>query len=153
MDFRVIEYLVYTPVSVLLTVWVATTLFRHGRRFLIDVFRGDQGLADSVNHLLVVGFYLVNLGYVSLQLKLATAPGSAGEIIEALAGKVGLVLIVLGLMHFGNLFVFTRLRQRSRRTRQQPRRPPVAQAPPPAPPLPLGTYGGSGFQPESGRAG
>lgn len=130
MDLRVIEYLLYAPLSVVLTVWVATTLFRHGRRFLIDVFRGDEGLADSVNHLLVVGFYLVNLGYVSLQLKLDTSPTNAGEVIESLAAKVGLVLIVLGAMHFGNLFLFAKLRQRSRRPRQPKR---LVPQPPPAP--------------------
>jgi len=115
MDGKVIEYLVYVPASVLLTVWVASTLFRHGRRFLVDVFRGDETLADSVNHLLVVGFYLVNLGYVSLQLKLDTAPTSPSEVIEALAFKVGLVLVVLGAMHFGNLFVFTQMRRQANR--------------------------------------
>lgn len=146
MDYRVIEYVIYAPLSVLLTVWVATTLFRHGRRFLIEVFRGNEGLADSVNHLLVVGFYLVNLGYVSLLLKLDTAPTSTGEVIEALAGKVGLVLILLGVMHFGNLFVFTRLRERSRR----PRRPRAA-APVAPPPVPDERYFGSGYMPDAGR--
>src|SRR5438132_14319508 len=132
MDYRVVEYLNYVPASVLLTMWVATTLFRHGRRFLIDVFRGDGTLADSVNHLLVVGFYLINLGYVSLQLKLDVAPDSIAGIIEALAGKVGLVLVVLGVMHFGNLFVFAKLRQQPRRPRRtrvsapgRPLRPPM----------------------------
>lgn len=110
---------------------MAQTLFHHGQRFLLDVFRGNVALAGSVNHLLVVGFYLVNLGYVTLQLKLDTAPASPGELIEALAGKVGLVLLVLGAMHFGNLYLFTRLRQRARRPRQTR---PVA--PPAAPPLP-----------------
>lgn len=130
MDGKVVEYLLYVPASVLLTVWVATTLFRHGRRFLVDVFRGDDTLADSVNHLLVVGFYLINLGYISLQLKLDTAPQTTSDVIEALAGKVGLVLVVLGVMHFGNLFVFTRMRQST-----VPRPPRVrAIVPPPPPP-------------------
>src|SRR5215510_8728250 len=98
MDDKVVEYLIYVPASVMLTVWVATTLSRHGRRFLVDVFHGDGGLADSVNHLLIVGFYLINLGYVSLQLKLDIAPTGTAEVIEALAGKVGLVLVVLGVL-------------------------------------------------------
>ena len=134
MDYRVIEYLLYLPISVVLTVWVARTLFHHGQRFLVDVFRGNTGLAGSVNHLLVVGFYLINLGYVSLQLKLDTAPTSAAELIEALAGKVGLVLIVLGLLHFGNLYLFAKLRERARRPRQA--RPAPAPAAPPQPPQP-----------------
>jgi hypothetical protein len=136
MDLKVIEYAVYAAISITLTIWVANTLFRHGRRFLLDVFKGDQALADSVNHLLVVGFYLVNLGYVSLQLKLENAPGSAAEVIEALAGKVGLVLVVLGVMHFGNLFVFTRLRHMANRPKVAPTPPVVpggAPLPPPAP--------------------
>lgn len=110
MDDRVIEYIIYIPVSVVLTVWVARTLFHHGRRFLLDVFDGDEGIADSVNHLLVVGFYLINLGYVSLQMRLDTPPSSVSEIFEALALKVGLVLVVLGIIHFGNLFFFAKLR-------------------------------------------
>jgi hypothetical protein len=134
MDGKAIEYLVYVPFSVILTVWVARTLFRHGRRFLLDVFHGDEGLADSVNHLLVVGFYLINLGYVSLQLKLDTAPQNPADVIEALAMKVGLVLVVLGVMHFGNLAVFTRMRQNATR----PPRPAVPPYPTwgPAAPLP-----------------
>jgi hypothetical protein len=133
---KVVEYLIYMPASVLLTVWVATTLLRHGRRFLLDVFGGDEGLADSVNHLLVVGFYLVNLGYVTLQLRLDTAPEDPAGVVEALASKVGLVLVVLGVMHFGNLFVLTSMRRRA----QQPRPAPAPSTPPPgwqaAPPPP-----------------
>lgn len=120
MNGKVIEYAAYLPLSVALTMWVATTLRRNGRRFLLDVFAGDAGLADSVNQLLVVGFYLVNLGYVSLQLKLDTEPVGAAQVVEALAGKVGLVLVVLGVMHFGNLAVFGTIRRQSRRPAATP---------------------------------
>lgn len=96
-----------------MTVWVARTLFRNGRVFLVDVFRGKTDLADSVNHLLVVGFYLINLGYVTLALKLGYEVSSARGSIEALSTKVGQVLLVLGIMHFFNLFVFSRIRRRS----------------------------------------
>jgi hypothetical protein len=134
MNYTIIDYLIYLPASVLLTAWVATTLFRHGRRFLLDVFNGDDGLADSVNHLLLVGFYLINLGYISLQLKLETAPDSAAGVFEALAGKLGLVLLVLGVMHFGNLGVLARLRQNTRVARE--RGGSMESAPPVAPPPP-----------------
>src|SRR4030095_7753139 len=112
MNHMVITYLLYLAVSIALTVWVARTLSRNGRVFLIDVFHGDEGLADSVNHLLVVGFYLVHLGYISLMLKLGYNVMTARESIEALSWKVGLVLIVLGAMHFFNLYLFSRIRRR-----------------------------------------
>ena len=64
MTWTVGTYVVYLLVTVPLTIWVATTLSRNGRVFLADVFAGDDGLADAVNRLLVVGFYLLNLGFV-----------------------------------------------------------------------------------------
>jgi len=106
-------YAAYVLVSVGLTVWVARTLLKGGRVFLVDVFHGNDELADSVNHLLVVGFYLINLGYVALALKVSTQVDDAQTAVEALSTKLGLVLLVLGAMHFGNLYVFSRLRRRS----------------------------------------
>jgi hypothetical protein len=112
MNTVVITYLTYLAISIALTVWVAQTLHKNGRIFLVDVFHGNEALADSVNHLLVVGFYLINMGYVSLALKLEENLESAREGIEALSWKVGLVLVVLGGMHFFNLYVFSRIRRR-----------------------------------------
>lgn len=114
MSFTVYMYLVYLAISVALTVWVARTLFKNGRVFLVDVFRGNADLADSVNHLLVVGFYLINLGYVALALRADQDMSDLQMSIEALSRKVGLVLLVLGAMHFFNLYVFSRMRRRSR---------------------------------------
>ena len=114
MNVTVVTYLVYLLVSIALTVWVAQTLHKNGRFFLVEVFRGNEQLADSVNHLLVVGFYLINFGYVSLALSLGYELASVRESIEALSWKVGLVLVVLGTMHFFNLYVFSRLRRRPR---------------------------------------
>jgi hypothetical protein len=109
----VLTYLLYLTISVALTIWVAQTLFKNGRVFLVDVFHGNDALADSVNHLLVVGFYLINFGYISLALKLGYQVADTRESIEALSWKIGLVLLVLGGMHFGNLYIFSRIRRRA----------------------------------------
>jgi hypothetical protein len=124
MDTTLFAYVAYVLISVALTIWVGRTLHKNGRAFLVDVFGDRQDLADSVNHLLVVGFYLINFGYMSLALKLAHRVDSPTEAIEALSYKVGLVLVVLGAMHFFNLFVFSRIRAHKR----------LAEAPRPLPP-------------------
>ncbi len=113
MNWIINTYLAYLAISVALTVWVARTLHKNGRIFLVDSFLGHEQLADSVNHLLVVGFYLVNIGYVTLALKYGVAVVNAQEALEVLSTKVGTVLLVLGFMHFFNLFVFTRMRRRA----------------------------------------
>ena len=109
MNYTVTTYIAYLLISVPLTIWVAKTLFKYGRIFLIDCFRGNAELADSVNHLLVVGFYLLNIGFVTLFLKLTGGVEGMRGVFEALSGKVGTVLIVLGIMHFINLMVFAKV--------------------------------------------
>ncbi|MEA2561107.1 MAG: hypothetical protein QOH06_2611 [Acidobacteriota bacterium] len=113
MSYTVGTYLLYLAISIVLTIWVARTLFRNGRVFLVDVFHGNEKLADSVNHLLVVGFYLINLGYISLMLRLGYDVKDTRYSIEALSLKLGAVLLVLGCMHFLNLLVFSRMRRQA----------------------------------------
>ena len=110
--YTVYSYAAYLPISVILTIWVARTLHSRGRVFLVEAFSGKEQVADSVNHLLVVGFYLVNIGYVTLALKYGEKPTNLQEAIEFLSTKVGLVLLVLGAMHFANIISFAKLRQR-----------------------------------------
>lgn len=105
-------YIFYLMISISMTIWVARTLFKNGRVFLEDAFKNTE-LANSVNHLLVVGFYLINIGYISLALKIGIKPNDYVESIETLSWKVGLVLVILGIMHFFNLYLFGRLRKRT----------------------------------------
>jgi len=102
-------YFVYLAASIVVTVWVARTLHTRGRIFLVTSFHGNERIADAVNDLLVVGFYLVNFGYVTLALKYGTRPSNLHESIEFLATKIGLVMIILGAMHCFNLVVFTQI--------------------------------------------
>jgi hypothetical protein len=128
--FTVWAYLAYLGISIALTVWVARTLHKNGRIFLVDSFLGNEGLADSVNHLLVVGFYLINIGFVSLALKYGDKAVNAQSALEILSTKVGLVLLVLGGMHFFNLYVFSKLRRRGLQSRNVPPVLPPTNLPP-----------------------
>ena len=128
MDLVVYTYGSYVAISVGMTIWVARTLYKRGAIFLVDAFHGNRELADSVNHLLVVGFYLINIGFVSLALKTADIINTSRAAIELLSDKMGMVLLILGGMHFFNLYVFSRIRRSARVPR-----PPVTPAPPVAP--------------------
>ena len=110
--YIVVCYVAYLAISLAVTIWVAHTLHHNGRSLLIDAFQGNRELADSVNHLLVVGFYLINIGYVALAMRTGDAVPTVRSAIELVSDKLGVVLIVLGIMHFFNLYVFNRLRKR-----------------------------------------
>ena len=113
MDLRLVDYLTYIVVSAFLTIWVGDTLFRNGRPFLVSVFKED-GLADSVNRLLVVGFYLVNFGAAAILINTGGEPPSIADMIQETVTRVGGVALVLGFMHFFNMFVLYVIRRSGR---------------------------------------
>ncbi|HZF26721.1 MAG TPA: hypothetical protein VEZ88_10715 [Steroidobacteraceae bacterium] len=106
----VMTYVVYLTLSLGITVWVGRSLHGNGRVFLVENFHGQERLADSINHLLLVGFYLVNIGFVALALRYGEKPTDLVGAFEFLSTKVGLVIVVLGLMHFFNMRMLVRYR-------------------------------------------
>jgi cytochrome b561 len=128
----VTTYLIYLLFAVPLTIWVARTLSSNGRIFLIDVFHGNEDFADAVNRLLVVGFYLVNLGFVTLFLRTGATVVDARGVIEQLSVKLGVVMVVLGVLHLLNVWIFNAIRRRSRMEEMtNPPVPPDAHLPQP----------------------
>lgn len=125
MNIITLAYVLYLAASIGLTIWVARTLHRNGHIFLVQAFRGNEGMAASVNHLLVVGFYLINLGFVSLALRYGTAPRDLPELILYLSSKLGLVMLVLGAMHFFNMFNFDKMRRKGLRGEAATTTPPA----------------------------
>jgi hypothetical protein len=130
--YIVYSYFVYLLISVNLTIWVAHTLHKRGAIFLVDAFHGNAELAASVNHLLVVGFYLINIGFVALALKTEALISTTRAAIELVSDKVGYVMLILGAMHFFNLYVFTRIRSRSHGAPRPPFAPDAILHPAPA---------------------
>ena len=137
MDHKVWMYLAYLIISIALTIWVATTLSRNGLVFLEDVF-ADSRLAKAVNQLLVMGFYLLNLGFVAVAMRSSARVPDAARGLETLSYKIGFVLLVLGVLHVCNVFFLGRYRRG--RLRQQQGMPPL----PPAGRLPMYPQAGGG---------
>jgi len=124
MNPLILTYTLYLCLALPLTIWVGKTLHKNGRIFLVQCFNDDENLADSVNHLLLVGFYLLNFGFVVLYLKVGTIVESTQQVFEALSTKMGIVLLILGGMHFFNIYLFARIRRKHM----------LETAPPPVPP-------------------
>ncbi|WP_370942660.1 hypothetical protein AB5J62_26645 [Amycolatopsis sp. cg5] len=129
----VVAYALYLLLSIPLTVIVARTLSKHGKTFLAEVFENRAELANAVNQLLVVGFYLISLGFVTLFLTSRGSVEDARAVFELLSVKLGIVALVLGAMHMGNVLVFNGIRRRHLAPARTPEPQPIF-PPPPAEP-------------------
>ncbi|RJQ76389.1 hypothetical protein D5S17_18225 [Pseudonocardiaceae bacterium YIM PH 21723] len=111
MDLTVVAYLLYLAISIGITLWVGQVLHRHGRRVLAEAYEGRENSAESVSQLLMIGFYLVNFGLIALYLRIGDDPLTGRAVIEGLATKIGVVLLVVGAIHMVNIALVNRVRR------------------------------------------
>lgn len=109
-----ISYSIYIIFTLTVTIWVGKTLYNNGKTFLMEAFHNDEEKAGSVNHLLRVGFYLLNIGFLLLFLSVGAIPRSIIELVEHLSTKIGFALLFLGAMHFFNMSNFNKMRKKGR---------------------------------------
>lgn len=110
---EIATYALYLSISLAVTIWVGTTLFRNGRIFLVDAFSGNEQMADSVNQLLRIGFYLLNIGFICLFLNTGGAPDTASGMIKQLSWQLGVVMLVIGVVHLFNMKNISGMRSRA----------------------------------------
>jgi hypothetical protein len=115
----VIAYLIYLPIAITLTLYVAHTLFKNARIFMLDIFHGKEDIAYSTNRLFEIGFYLLNIGFALMILPIHDYVVTNQTLIEVLSKKLGGFTIYLGIMLFFNLYMFFRGRKASRRREQE----------------------------------
>ncbi len=115
--FNFTAYLIYLPVVILLTWYVAHTIFRNSRVFMLDIFNGRSDIADSTNRLFETGFYLLNMGFAFKIMEISETIANGQTLMETLSSKIGGFCIYLGIMLFFNLYLFFRGRRISRTRR------------------------------------
>lgn len=112
-SYLLINYYIYIFVTVCLTLYVAHVLFKQGRIFMLDIFRGRVEIADATNNLFKVGFYLLNLGFALMYMNIGYDILNTRELLETLSYRLGWFSIYLGVMLFLNLYLFFRGKRKS----------------------------------------
>ncbi|MNK51544.1 hypothetical protein D3C87_704560 [compost metagenome] len=109
-----IGYAVYLPVVLFLTFYVSKTLFKNSKVYMLDIFKGREEIAFATNKLFETGFYLLNIGFALLIMKISISTNDYRNLIEALSSKIGGFAIYLGIMLFINLYFFFRGKRKAK---------------------------------------
>jgi len=113
-----IGYAIYLPIALLLTFVVSRTLFKNGKIFMLDIFKGREDIANATNHLFETGFYLLNIGFALMILQISVHDNTYQTLVEELSYKIGGFAIYLGVMLFLNLYFFFRGKRKAKESQQ-----------------------------------
>lgn len=104
MNYNIIAYLIYLPISFYISVILGKVFYRNGRYFILEAFSGDEVITDAINHFLLIGYYLLNLGYDAYSLSFWPELASTMQLINELSLRLGSLVLGLGLMHYFNIY-------------------------------------------------
>ncbi len=104
MNFNILSYLIYLPVTFYIILIVGFTFYRNGQHYIENIIPDNLGLVRVINRMLLLGYYLINLGYVTLTISFWQPINSLQQMCEVLSTKTGFIMVLLGLLHFNNLF-------------------------------------------------
>lgn len=116
-----IGYSIYLPVALFLTYYVSKTLFKNGKIFMLDIFKGREDISEATNRLFETGFYLLNIGFALMILELQLNNDTYQELVERLSYKIGGFSIYLGIMLFFNLYFFFRGKRKAKESQREER--------------------------------
>ena len=108
-----LAYIIYLVITYLITVHIGLIFYRNGRVYILGALNNDEHLTDFVNKLLLVGYYLLNLGYAALMLRFWGTVTSWTDLLVSICSMTGRIVLGLGLMHFGNMGVIYLIRKRN----------------------------------------
>lgn len=118
MNYNVLTYLFYIAIILFVVIYVGAALYNNGIHFLINTFKGDKVIATAVNKFLLAGYYLINLGYSIIVLRIWEKVSSVQALFEALSEKVGGIVLCLGIMHLFNITVLIFIGKKKHHTDQ-----------------------------------
>ena len=107
-----VTYIIYLFITYMITVHVGLAFYRNGRVYILGLLEGDEALTNFINRLLLVGYYLLNLGYVLLTIQSWKTVNTWTEMLEGISQKTGKIMLILAVIHFCNMMVIWLIRRR-----------------------------------------
>ena len=105
MNFNILGYTIYLFVTIFIIFKVGMVFYRNGYVFILSLFHGDTVFTNHVNKVLLLGYYLLNIGYAFLSIRMWSAIVTVQYLISELAFRIGGLMALLALMHYFNMLV------------------------------------------------
>ena len=108
MTLNIIGYLIYLGITAIIIIKVGKICYTNGSIYVAQLIPHHKELCLKINQVLLVAYYLFNLGYCAITLiqwKLIT---KYSELIEVICTKTAIILFLLATLHYLNILIITK---------------------------------------------
>lgn len=106
-----ISYLLFILISGYITIYVGWVCYTNGYLYVLELFQHNEAIVKSLNQLLLIGYYLVNLGFILYGLHSWERIDTLVEMLNLVSFKISIVLVSLCYLHFQNIILIYLIRK------------------------------------------
>lgn len=108
MNLNIIGYIIYLSITSFIIIKVGKICYQNGNVFVSQLIPNHEELCLKINQVLLVGYYLLNLGYCAMTLISWKKIAETNQLIEVIAYKSAIIICTISIMHYINIFLLTK---------------------------------------------
>ena len=105
MNYNISAYIIFLSLMIFIIGYVGRYFYTNGRVFIISLMNDNLELADQINKLLLIAYYLFNIGYACLTLKYWQRVSNIETLFSSLSINMGVLILILAFTHYLNMLV------------------------------------------------
>ena len=106
-NYNILGYIIFITIIIFIVKVVGQICYRNGNIFLASLIPDHLDMCRQINKMLLIGYYLVNIGYACMTLVSWETIHSFGQLIEVIAFRISLIIVILSVLHYINIFFLT----------------------------------------------
>lgn len=103
MNYNIVSYCLYSLITIFVIYKVGKICHENGRIFILQLFNGDAAVTDTTNNILLMAYYLFNIGYAIMQFSYWVQVTNLAELISSISMKGGVLIMILACTHYFNI--------------------------------------------------
>lgn len=113
MNYNIASYLVYGCITVYIICYVGKLFHSNGRIFILRLFHENESLTHTTNNILLMAYYLFNIGYSVVQFSFWQKVSALDTMIASVSMKTGILVMILAVTHYLNISLIYFLSKRN----------------------------------------
>ena len=112
MNLNIIAYLIYFSITAIIIVKVGKICYKNGNIYVADLIPNHADICQKINQILLLAYYLLNIGYSAMTLISWQKITSSTQLIETICTKTAVIIFIISILHYFNILIITKYIQK-----------------------------------------
>lgn len=112
MNLNIIGYGIYLLITSIIILKVGKICYQNGNVYVAELIPEHLDVCLKANQILLLGYYLLNIGYCAMTLISWEKIVSINQLVEVIALKSAIIIGTIAIMHYINIILLTKYIQK-----------------------------------------